>query len=57
MGADLHQANQMATMEAHRERSTITVDGSNGRGDLIAFLVVAALVLALAGILCCKKPD
>ncbi len=57
VGADLHQANQMATMEAHRERSMISVDGSNGRGNLIAFLVVAALVLALAGILCCKKPD
>lgn len=54
VGADLHQANQMATMEAHRESRTVSVDG---RGDLIAFLVVGALVLGLLGMLCCKKPD
>lgn len=57
VGADLHQANQMATMEAHRESSMTSVDGSDGRGNLIAFLVVGALVLALMGMLCCKKPD
>ena len=57
VGADLHQANQMATMEAHRESRTVSVDGSDGRGDLIAFLVVGALVLGLLGMLCCKKPD
>ena len=57
VGADLHQANQMATMEAHRGSRTVAVGGRNGRGALIAFLRVAALVLALAGILCCKQPD